>query len=468
MRHYKKKNYLFILPNTKVNKKIFLRFYSTNTLLKYKKYFIKKTEIKKNIKLKNKQTIVKHKKIGKSNPLIIEKFLKYSILKKKTISNNNLQSKIVKIFKPKKQRKKIFFLKKKRKAKKIIKRLKLIYKNNNVPKFKQIKNKYQKLLETSNYLIRIKKFKLNKTKIISNIYNIIFKRFFSNFYSKKLFKIDRDVFKLLFLFSPIQFKNSHRKKYWKYKKAIEKKRKIFEKTFIPFDYSDFPLFKFKIRNLYNNNKQKKLLKKIFLIKKKYIKRKQLQKGKKILKKKIIKYFSKFLKNKSKKHHWKFTKKHYHKFSTKSIFKKFFFLFLIKKEFRLYFSKKKNLIKKKRKIFKNRFKNRFLINIQKKKIERKKLILKTLKKKQPKDVLYINPINNLLHIKVIKKKINKQNILYKNLKIIKFNKILLNTLKKTEIKKNIKLKNRFKNFFTIKTKIISNNLNLNSELDLLIK
>jgi len=83
MRHYKKKNYLFILPNTKVNKKIILRFYSTNTLLKYKKYFIKKTEIKKNIKLKNKQTIVKHKKIGKSNPLIIEKFLKYSILKKK-------------------------------------------------------------------------------------------------------------------------------------------------------------------------------------------------------------------------------------------------------------------------------------------------------------------------------------------------------------------------------------------------
>jgi len=125
MRHYKKKNYLFILPNTKVNKKIFLRFYSTNTLLKYKKYFIKKTEIKKNIKLKNKQTIVKHKKIGKSNPLIIEKFLKYSILKKKTISNNNLQSKIVKIFKPKKQRKKIFFLKKKKKSKKNYKTFKI-------------------------------------------------------------------------------------------------------------------------------------------------------------------------------------------------------------------------------------------------------------------------------------------------------------------------------------------------------
>ena len=76
MRHYKKKNYLFILPNTKVNKKIFLRFYSTNTLLKYKKYFIKKTEIKKNIKLKN-------------------RFKNFFTIKTKIISNNlNLNSEL--------------------------------------------------------------------------------------------------------------------------------------------------------------------------------------------------------------------------------------------------------------------------------------------------------------------------------------------------------------------------------------
>jgi len=113
---------------------------------------------------------------------------------------------------------------------------------------------------------------LTDIKLISTIYNYIFRAFFFHKYHKKnilKYFFYRNFFIKAFLFNLFTFKNSGRKKIGRFKRNLVRRRIIFQDTFVPYEYTtEFPLKSIRTKSLLKNTLQDKLIKKIFKIKQK--------------------------------------------------------------------------------------------------------------------------------------------------------------------------------------------------------